>query len=114
MNKLAFEIHAANVAAGWYPEEDRKNPYQIPMKLALVHSEISEALEGFRKNLQDDKLPHRSSLEVELADAFIRLLDIVGYLNLDIDGAIQEKLAYNKVRADHKQEARASVNGKKF
>lgn len=43
--------------------------------LMLAVSELSEALEGHRKNLPDDKLPHRSMVEVELADFIIRMLD---------------------------------------
>jgi len=82
--------------------------------LCLVHSEISEAMEGHRKNLMDDKLPHRTMFEVELADTMIRLFDIAGGFNLDLAGAIIEKLEYNKVREDHKPENRLGVNGKKY
>lgn len=49
-----------------------------PTLFALMHSEVSEGLEGFRKSLKDDKLPHRDMLEVELADYVIRLLDYLG------------------------------------
>ena len=62
----------------------------------------------------DDKLPHRPMLEVELADAVIRIFDMGGGLGLDIPGAIAEKLAYNAGRADHKIENRAAEGGKKF
>jgi hypothetical protein len=82
--------------------------------LCLIHSEISEAMEGARKRLQDDHLPHRTMLEVELADAVIRIFDMAGGLHLDIGGAIAEKLTYNERRADHKPEARAQVGGKSF
>jgi hypothetical protein len=53
--------------------------------IMLCVSEVSEALEGHRKNLPDDKLPHRSMLEVELADTIIRLLDIAGGFKLNIE-----------------------------
>lgn len=86
----------------------------IPEMLCLVHSEISEALEGHRKNLQDDKLPHRKMFEVELADALIRIFDIGGGLGLDLEGAYKEKMAYNAIRADHKIENRTAAGGKAY
>jgi NTP pyrophosphatase (non-canonical NTP hydrolase) len=83
-------------------------------KIALIHSEVSEALEGFRKDRADEHLPHRKSIEVELADAVIRIFDLAGALELDLGGAITEKMAYNAQRADHKPEARAASGGKVF
>lgn len=82
--------------------------------IALMHSELSECLEGVRKNLKDDKLPHRRMEEVELVDCLIRIFDYAGNWNLDLEGAYQEKRAYNKTRADHKLEARKAEGGKAF
>lgn len=82
--------------------------------LCLVHSEISEAMEGDRKDLMDEKLPHRKAFEVELADALIRIFDIAGAYNLDLGGAIAEKRAFNKQRKDHKIENRLKAGGKKY
>ncbi len=83
-------------------------------KLMLVVTEVAEAMEGARKNLMDDKLPQRTMLEVELADAVIRIFDLSGGLHLDVAGAIAEKLAYNATRADHQIKNRRDVGGKKF
>ena len=80
----------------------------------LVVSEVAEAMEGYRKNLMDDKLPHRSMVEVELADVIIRVFDLAGAMKLDLGGAIEEKLNFNKIRPDHKIENRLKDNGKKF
>lgn len=82
--------------------------------LALIHSEISECLEGERKDLMDDHLPHRRMAEVELADALIRIFDYAGGFGYDLGGAFVEKLIYNAKRADHKPEERVKEGGKKF
>ena len=82
--------------------------------IALMHSELSEALEGHRKGLMDDKLPHRKMAEVEFADCLIRLFDTAAAKGYDLEGAYQEKRAYNAVRADHKHENRVLPGGKKY
>ncbi len=66
--------------------------------IALMHSELSEALEADRKDLMDDKLTHRKGLEVELADAVIRIMDFTQGKDMDLDNTIAEKLTYNTTR----------------
>jgi hypothetical protein len=129
---LAERCHTDNVKAGWWTDTETgldlirivnapANPWErllsgalIAQKLCLTHSEVSEAMEGARKNLMDDKLPHRKMIEVELADAIIRIFDLGGALRLDVAGAIFEKLEFNRNRPDHKLETRLAVGGKKF
>jgi NTP pyrophosphatase (non-canonical NTP hydrolase) len=80
----------------------------------LIVSEVSEAMEGERKNLMDDKLPHRKMVEVELADALIRIFDYAGAFGYDLQGAYEDKRDYNATREDHTLEARGRANGKKW
>lgn len=114
INDLVSYFHGKSAGNGWWPESMRSNPLVVSNKLALIHSEISEAMEGDRKNAMDDKLPHRKMIEVELGDALIRICDLAGFLNLDLGGATMEKDAYNDNRADHKTAARQAVGGKAY
>lgn len=132
INALVMLAHGASVKAGWWHDsktdldllqvinkpvnalEELLAAALVAQKLCLTHSEVSEAMEGHRKGLMDDKLPHRPMLEVELADAVIRIADLCGALHLDLAGAIKEKLEYNAVRPDHKVENRNKEGGKSY
>lgn len=113
LNAYAEESHIDNLR--WWMDQDGtpldRNKGEL---LMLVVSEIAEAMEGERKGLMDDKLPHRQQVEVELADALIRIFDYAGAFGLDLEGAYQEKRAYNAQRVDHTYEARAQAGGKKW
>lgn len=177
LNELSKRVHEGNKK--WWTDMDTGLPIERNKGelLMLVITELAEAVEGIRKNLMDDKLPHRKMEEVEMADALIRMCDycggfgitfedqmVVHYFNdgagkvkhiqnkagqifeicrcvtdfdfsnqeyavgvavgaikeycsshnLDLEGAIEEKLAYNATRIDHTHEHRKSENGKKF
>lgn len=167
LNDLKNRIHAAN-EKWWVDLKTGERIKRSSRELsALIVSEVVEALEGERKNLMDDKLPHRKMAEVEMADAFIRILDLAGGYDIDLSimrrltpihdnvavalfhlmehglscasvdtrhlskalayivaycekhdydlaGAIEEKLAFNAIRSDHKIENRLKEGGKKF
>lgn len=108
--------HFTAANAGWYNDPVTGKPIErnFGEVVALMHSELSEALEADRKSLMDEKLPHRDGREVEFADCIIRILDTAAALGLDIAGAFIEKNRYNQTRADHKKEQRNAEGGKRY
>ena len=66
-----------------------QHPINIPEKLCLIHSEISEALEVLRLE---------NSIGEELADAVIRIMDLAEYLDIDLNQEIFIKHNINKTR----------------
>lgn len=91
---------------GWWEGEPN-----IPEKLALIHSEVSEALEEYRKGIALDVVytgdgkgimkpgDKPEGFGVELADAIIRILDLCGYLQIDMAELIALKHNYNLTRS---------------
>lgn len=117
INHLVNYFHGKSKAAGWWEEDGRDlttDKYVHATKLMLVVTELAEAMEGLRKGLMDDKLPHRKMGEVELADALIRICDLAGCLGYDLGGAVVEKDAYNTVRPDHQTGNRMLAGGKAY
>lgn len=108
--------HETATSAGWYtnPQTGEQIQRNFGEVVALMHSELSEALEADRRELMDDKLPHRDGREVEFADLIIRVLDTSAALGFDIGRAIIEKNRFNKNRADHKLKNRVESGGKKY
>jgi NTP pyrophosphatase (non-canonical NTP hydrolase) len=115
VDALVELCHDKALQGHWWHDIETGKPLNrnVGEMLMLIVTEISEAMEAHRKNLMDDKLPHRKGIEVELADAVIRIADLAGGLDLDLSGAILEKIEYNSNRADHKVENRRKDGGKK-
>lgn len=116
---LLATCHSAARQAGWWKsastgEDIRSNHLCFSNKLMLIVSECAEAMEGDRKGLPDDKLPHHEMRTVELGDALIRILDTAGGYDLPLAKAMVEKLIFNTVRPDHKLVNRAAAGGKAY
>ena len=111
ITNLSQEIHEDARENGWWDK-----PREDGTIVALIHSELSEALEGMRKGpeMPSEHIPAFSVVEEELADVMIRIMDYSGFKNLKLGAAILAKMEFNRIRADHKPENRAKAGGKKF
>ena len=111
LNDLRDEVHELAREKGWWDGVSYQDAVKlIPEKIALIHSELSEALEAYRsipaKTPVDECLLERyldsngkpDGFVVELADAIIRIMDLCGMLNLDIQSAVSVKHDYNATR----------------
>ena len=94
------DIHRNALNHGWYEGVtlDNMGPDFIPSKLALIHSEISEALEAYRRNGVTGGEVGEGSLPEELADTVIRIFDLAGFLGINLEKYIVQKHEYNKAR----------------
>jgi NTP pyrophosphatase (non-canonical NTP hydrolase) len=92
---LVDECHTASRDGGWWQDIGYGAP-SLQVKALLIHSEISEAMEGDRRDppLMDDKLPHRTMFETELADTVIRACDLIGKLGGDYPEAFVASFEY--------------------
>lgn len=98
INELVKRAHQNAINKGWYEE-----PRTFGELIALMHSELSEALEEFRNDrglrevyFEGDK---PCGIPIELADVCIRIFDACGHLNIDLEEAIQLKMKYNETRS---------------
>jgi NTP pyrophosphatase (non-canonical NTP hydrolase) len=103
IKELARAVHINSVDHGWWDGADIEDPREIAAKLALIHSEVSEALEDLREEemvsssyRNTDSKP--CGFPSELADIVIRALDLAEALNIDLEFEILKKHEYNKSR----------------
>ena len=97
LNEYRDLCHKIARSKGWYEGGDRN----IGEQLMLVVTEVAEAMEDLRvgaMTLSYDSNGKPCGFPIEVADVMIRLFDLAGYLQIDLEGAVDEKIAFNETR----------------
>lgn len=93
-NAVAKQVYATAKEKGWWDKE--RNDGEA---IALMHAELSEALEALRAgNPPDDKIPEFTGVEAELADVIVRIMDMAHARGWRVAEALVAKIEFNKSR----------------
>lgn len=98
LKNFSEQVYATAKKNGFWEDDGTPLPTKKAEKLALMHSELSEALEAVRKPSPDKYCPQFSSEAVELADALIRMLDYCEHYQIPLLEAAEAKAQFNSTR----------------
>ena len=107
LHELQATVHEQAKRTGWHDHQTlgpqlRSDKNRLLALLALIHGEVSEAMECVREDqfctqlTGDDLKPE--GLPVEIADVVMRCLDLCSAMNINLASAIEIKMAYNRTR----------------
>lgn len=128
-HRAGFEVELADAAIrlfdiagsreldiGGAADELLGDPERLSFNVGLfpVVKELAAALEGDRKNALDEVITDRPALEVRIAAALLRIYAIGEMSFCEIPAALEDKLVFNRHRADHKPENRRAADGKRY
>lgn len=112
IKKLQKDSHEATVQKGFWDPSARPGvmnglPPSIMEKLALIHAEVSEAVEAYRiapnlealaQSLPDPETGKITGFASELADVILRVVDLAEHLHINLEREIEQKMEFNKTR----------------